>query len=308
MIDFNPYTYVKDDNFVVEPIAGSNKRQHLKLSFPSACPTDYPEMDTVTGDYYFPENAAKPPLVVLVHGVGDTSTVPCRLLAGALAKAGIASLTLHMPIHSQRLPEDMKKRFYQLSAQDWYNLYRISVINIRQALDWAETRSELDTRHHGVAGISFGGYVSAIALGVDNRLRSGALLFSGGNLEKLARIRKSRRYKKYEVSDDLYRKNQSRYMAYVADVAARGFENVPPPQLGYLFDPYTFTPEIKTKPMLMMNAHWDEYFPKEAINDFWQACGKPKQVWLPAGHASAWIYYPLIRYHVVNIFRKTLLR
>ncbi|MDV2988947.1 MAG: alpha/beta hydrolase family protein [Dehalogenimonas sp.] len=308
MSDFNPYTYRDSGDFKVEPVNSSGAFKKFEVSFSSACPTDYPQLDTVTGEYCLPNTDDKPPLVLLVHGVGDTSTVPCRLLAGALTKSGIASLTLTMPIHSRRLPAEMKRDFYSLSAQDWYNLYRISVVNIRQALDWAESRSELDSRHMGVAGISFGGYVSAIALGLDQRLRAGALLFTGGNLEKLARTRSSRKYARYAVSDELYRKNQSRYMAYVAEVAARGFENVSPPQLGYLFDPYTFTPELKTKPVLMMNALWDEYFPKEAVNDFWQASGKPRQVWLPAGHATAWVFYPVIRRQVVDMFRKTLLR
>lgn len=307
MSDFNPYIYHGSGDFKLEPVNGAGAFKKFEVSFTSACPTDYSHLDTVTGEYCLPDTDSKPPLVLLVHGVGDTSTIPCRLLSGALAKSGIASLTLTMPIHSRRLPAEMKKDFYQLSAQDWFNLYRISVINIRQALDWAESRRELDSRHMGIAGISFGGYVSAIALGVEQRLRAGALLFTGGNLEKLARTRSSRKYARYDVTEELYRKNQSRYMAYVAEVAARGFENVSPPQLGYLFDPYTFTPELKTKPLLMMNARWDEYFPRDAVTDFWQASGKPRQVWLPSGHASAWLFYPVIRRHVVELFRNTLL-
>ena len=301
----NPYDYVPTDHYQLKPVSVSNQFQRFRLEFDSACPSDYPEMNAVSGDYYLPEQIDKPPLVILVHGVGDTSTLPCRFLARALAGAGIASLVLNMPIHSRRLPIELKKRFYDLSAQDWFNLYRISVINIRQALDWAETRTELNTRRLGVTGISFGGYVSAIAMGIDSRVRAGALLFTGGNLEKLARTRTSRRYTKYDISDELFRKNQSRYMAYVADVSARGFTNVAPPQLGYLFDPYTFASEIKGKPVLMMNARWDEYFPMETVKEFWQACGRPKQKWLPSGHASAWVFYPLIRRHVVNLFQQS---
>ncbi|MEN8615277.1 alpha/beta hydrolase family protein [Dehalogenimonas sp. THU2] len=305
---FNPYDYVPVGNFTTEHISSTGTFQQFRVSFDSACPADFPEMNLVTGDYYLPRNTTKKhPLVVLVHGVGDTSTMPCRLLARSLAGAGIASLVLYMPIHSRRLPEEMKKRFYDLSAQDWFNLYRISVVNIRQVLDWAESRLEIDTHRLGVAGISFGGYVSAIAMGIDRRLRAGAFLFTAGNLEKLARTRSSSRFTRYDISEDLFRKNQSSYMAYVADVSARGFDNVPPPQVGYLFDPYTFCSEIKNKPVLMMNAHWDEYFPKEAANEFWEACGKPKQIWLPASHASAWIYYPVIRHHVVNLFRNSLM-
>jgi pimeloyl-ACP methyl ester carboxylesterase len=308
MADFNPYIYRGRDEFQVEPAGVGRDFRKYTLTFPSACPSEYPELDTVTGEYLLPIGTkAKPPLVLLIHGVGDTSTIPCRGLAGSLARDGIASLILYMPIHSRRLPQPLKKDFYRLSAQDWYNLYRISVVNIRQALDWAESRPELDHRRIGVTGISFGGYVSGIALGVDSRLRAGALLFTAGTLEKLARTRSSGKYGRYDISEDTYRRNQSRYHAYVAEVEARGFDNVLPPQLSYLFDPYTFTPELKSRPLLMVNARWDEYFPRDAVREFHRACGRPSQVWLPAGHASAWVFYPLISRRVVELFRKNLL-
>ncbi len=299
----NPYDYTPASRYTVIPATENGRYRKVTVSFPSACAAEYPDLADVCGVCYLPRKAGKSPLVVLAHGIGDTSAVPCHLLARSLAGTGIASFVVYLPVHSRRLPADLKERFYRLTAQDWYDLYRVSVINIRQALDWAATRPEIDADRLGVAGISFGGYVAAIALGVDSRLKAGAILLACGNQEKLAWTRRSRRFAKYDISEAVFREHQERYFRYVSEVGQHGFENVAPPHPGYPFDPYTFCPAIKKKRVLMVNARWDEYFPREAALDFWRSCGRPKQVWLPTGHASAWFLYPVIRRYVVHLFR-----
>jgi hypothetical protein len=52
--------------------------------FPTAHPTRYEENNTVRGEYFRPLGADNAPLAILVHGLGDHSVIPCRLLARAL--------------------------------------------------------------------------------------------------------------------------------------------------------------------------------------------------------------------------------
>ncbi len=303
----NPYDYNPGKHCAVLPTGANGTYRKLAVNFPSAVTVQGSKPADVLGTCYLPQKVEKAPLVVLVHGVGDTSAVPCHALARALATIGIASFIIYLPIHSRRLPAEMKARFYRLSIEEWFELYRHSVINIRQAIDWVESRPEIDASRLGVAGISFGAYVSAIALGIDPRLKAGALLLTSGNLEKLSWTRSTRRFERYDVSAEVFNEGQRRYLAYVDEVSERGFDQVPRPLPGYAFDPYTFSATLGKKDVLLVNALWDEYFPREAAKEFGQACGGPRQVWLPAGHASAWLFYPVIRHHVVDLFRKSLL-
>jgi hypothetical protein len=300
----NPYDYKPIRRCTVIPLKTNSCFSRFAVTFPSAVKGKHSTIDNVTGVYYSPKNTSKSPLVVLVHGIGDSSTVPCHALARSLVKIGVASFVIYLPIHSRRLPQDMKQRFYNLSLEEWFELYRVSVINIRQALDWAESRPEIDRSRLGVTGISFGGYVAGIALGLDDRLKAGAILLACGNQEKLGWTRSTRRIPKYNVSESVYREGQNRYLNYVNEVSAKGFENVDPPRSSYTFDPYTFCSTIKSKRLLLINAFWDEYFPREAAKEFAGACGSPDQLWLPAGHATAWLFYPLIRQRVIKLFRR----
>ena len=259
------------------------------------------------GEYFQPRNNAKAPLAILIHGWGDRSLIPCKLLARSLAKRGIACFILYLVFHSSRLPEDMKKRLPRLTAEEWFNSYQLSVIDVRQIVDWAGTREDIDARHIAVVGISLGGFVSAIAMGVDGRITSGVFLVAGGNSEKMMhKSRLSSFRKDYRRTDSEYAELQNLYMQYINEVAKKGFENVIPPRRSFLTDPLTFASRIRERPILMLNALWDEIIPKEATMDFWEACGKPQIKWFPATHASIWLWYPLISREIADFLNQNL--
>jgi len=67
----------------------------------------------------------------------------------------------------------------------------------------------------------------------------------------------------------------------------------------------TFAHSLRKRPMLMINALWDEVFPRQATLDFWEACGKPAITWLPAGHATIWLWYPIINRKIAGFLRAT---
>ena len=60
---------------------------------------------------------------------------------------------------------------------------------------------------------------------------------------------------------------------------------------------------LKGRPLLMINALWDEILPQESSANFRKACGECEQVITPAWHASIWIWYPII-VHRINKFLK----
>ena len=95
------------------------------------------------------------------------------------------------------------------------------------------------------------------------------------------------------------------YDDYLIQVAEKGFTNVEPEgeEKGFQTDPLTFASYLRGRPLLMINAIWDEVFPRPAILDFWEASGKPQLVWLPAGHVTLWLWYPLISWRITRFLR-----
>jgi dienelactone hydrolase len=301
----NPYSYTNDDlPFQLELRQTTRHWSRYSVDFPTAHPTRYEENNTVRGEYFQPKNADKAPLVILLHGMGDDLLIPSKFLARALAKKGIACFMMYSVFHSKRRAEPLSKRLPTLTPEDWFESYRISVIDTRKVVDWASQRGELNDEKIGLVGISFGGFVSSIAMGVDERIKAGIFIISGGNSAKInQRSRKgSLKYKRPETE---YNRNQSLYAQYLAEVAERGFEEVTPASQSFLVDPMTFTSYLRKRPILMLNALWDEYIPREAAQDFWKACDRPAITWYPATHAAIWLWYPFLKRKVTRFFGST---
>lgn len=303
----NPYSYPRTEPYFSLHLKETNTRWlRYAVDFPIARPTPYKENNTAHGEYFRPHEGDDAPLAILIHGWGDRSIIPCRLLARALAKRGIACFILYLVFHSSRLPEVIKKRLPHLTDEEWFEGYQTSVIDVRQIIDWARRTEGINKEQIAVIGISLGGFVSAIAMGIDERIKAGVFLVTGGNSEKiLHRSRISTFRKAYKRTEAEYNHIQNCYKQYLSEVAEKGFEEVTPPRQSFQSDPMTFAPYLRQRSVLMINALWDEFIPREATLEFWQACGKPAIAWFPATHATIWLWYPFISRRIADFLSST---
>jgi esterase/lipase len=301
----NPYYYYPDDRRANLTLKKTTQHWvHCLVDIPDVHSTRYPEYNTMRGEYYQPQGVTDAPLVILIHGMGDQSVIPCQFLARHLVKKGMACFILYLVFHSSRLPGAIKSRLPLLTAEEWFEGYQLSVIDIRQVIDWASRRTEINKEQIATFGISLGGFVSAIAMGIDKRIKAGVFVVTGGNSEKMNWLSKANAYR-YQRAEVEYRQIQHRYTEYLAAVAEKGFENVTPARQSFLTDPMTFAPYLRQRPVLMLNARWDKYIPREAVQDFWQACGQPPIKWFPSGHASIWLWYPVISHKIADFLTST---
>lgn len=304
----NPYDYKKGSHeFKSYLVKDTLNCSRYHIEFRSALDTGYPENSTVRADLYLPKVKGKVPLAILVHGMGDYSVVPCRMLAHTLLKRGIACIVLYLTIHSKRIPMSYKERMPYLTSEEWFQSYRLSVIDIRQIIDWAENIKELDEKRIATIGLSLGGFISAIAMGIDNRINTGIFIVTSGNFPKMNRLSRSTYYRKrYEQTESEYIEIQKNYVKYLEEISVKGLESVVPSLQSFLTDPYTYTSYLKQRPILMINALWDKYIPKETVIEFWQACGQPPIKWIKSGHVTLWLWYPIIRRYIIEFLQSNL--
>jgi dienelactone hydrolase len=296
----NPYQYINSNQIAdLEPRERTAWGEHWRVEFPSAYATRYLGDSRVSGEYFFPRGKSRAPLALLVHGMGDRSVLPCRLIARDLAKAGVASFILYLVWHSQRATPAIKTHYPNLSNQEWDETYKLSVTDIRQTLDWAATRPEIIPDQLFILGISFGSFVTSIALAVDPRLKKGVLVECGGNSDKITRYSLMLRWR-YKIKPAIYTQSQNEYRLYLNEVARCGWDKVEASKTSYLTDPLTFAENLKSRPLMLLNASWDEMIPKTATCDLWESLGRPPIHWYPATHASLWLWYPLFRHKITS--------
>jgi cephalosporin-C deacetylase-like acetyl esterase len=200
----------------------------------------------------------------------------------------------------------MRQRFPYLTSEEWFQVYQTSVIEVRQVIDWASSRKEIDKEKIAMVGISFGGFISAIAMGIDERIGAGVFIVAGGNNEKISYMGSlSTIMKDYRRTEAEYQQIQQSYWQYLAEVAKKGLGKVTPPIKSFLTDPMTFAHRLRQRPVLMINARWDEAISAEATLDFWKESGEPDIIWLPATHATIWLWYPFISRKIAGFLRAT---
>jgi len=302
----NPYKYRKQKVKANVKLKGKKPSWlRYEVDFPTAFRI-YNQPCDVHGEYFLPRNAKNVPLAIVVHGWGDRSAVPCRLLARSLVKKGYAAFIFYLVFHTSRMTEILAGHMPYLNTEDWFEGYRASVIELQQVVDWAYSRPELDKDRIAILGISLGGFISEIAMSLDKRIKAGVFIVAGGNSEIITWKTKSEAIViGHGCTRDECRDIRSRYPKYLAQVNEKGVDNVVPFCHCFLTDSLTFASGLRERPVLMLNARWDKTIPQDATNEFWEACGRPAIKRLPGSHITFWLWYPRIAGEITRFLSKT---
>ena len=291
----NPFLYTAGPaDFNLRLVKQTKHWRHYQVDFPVVSANCYAGGEIARGEYFEPVKKDHAPLAILIHGWGN-SILPFKWMLPGLIHRGIACFILFLPFHPSRLPVEMKSRLSNLTPDEWFTGYQVAVTDVRRIIDWANQKEHTDSQRISVISLSLGACVASMAMGIDLRIKAAVFLVHGGNTGKIMQTNSVSRFgRRYRLPDEKYQENQKNYASYLAQVANKGFENVTPAQRTYLIDPLTYAPMLKGRPVLMINALWDEMFPRGASLDFWKGCGECDRVTFPATHASIWIWYPLI--------------
>ncbi len=175
------YQYDKDiplDSAVVEKV---DRKEYMREKIVFRGANDY----RVPGYLAIPKAGKSPfPCVLQVHGMTlsksdfwlDDSYHRGNLLTKNLLAEGIAVLALDAQYHGERsLFNDFESTAIMLFQQKRINRLREmvvqTIVDYRRAIDYLETRKEINPNRIGVIGNSLGGSMSFVLAGVDSRIK-----------------------------------------------------------------------------------------------------------------------------------------
>lgn len=116
------------------------------------------------------------PAVVLVHGFCSSKEQVTLHVGRALLARGFACVAADLPLHGER-PGPPAGLFVEDNLARTRDQVVQAVIEIRQAVDFAETRRELDTsKGVGLVGYSMGGWLAALVAGAERRVNALVLM------------------------------------------------------------------------------------------------------------------------------------
>ncbi len=186
------------------------------------------------------------PVVVAIHGLTSNKAQVCSQVAPSLAEHGFAVLAIDLPRHGER-PGDPFSIFDFSRPDKSFAVYKQMVDDVRQLIDVAEKRPELDTRA-GVTlvGYSLGSWVSAVTGPAEPRVRQMVLMVGGAQDTPVN-------------------------LMAIPQIAA--------------CDPRMAIAHFAGRPILMLNGKADQIVKPDWAKRLYAAAPEPKsQVWYDSGH------------------------
>jgi hypothetical protein len=176
----------------------------------------------------------------------------------------------------------------------------IKTVNILKKLGYSEI---------SIIGISLGSIFSIMAMALDDRIKKGVFLLSGGDHSILTwkspvmyKVREI--YKKKGITREKCLRARTLLSAFTESVKKdRNPFNIKTNIMCLYFDPITFAPLIDTKKVLMINAFLDLIIPRKSTVRLHEALGKPKIIWFPATHVNLYIFKNRIISYIKSFLR-----
>jgi hypothetical protein len=254
------------------------KRQ---ISFPSAH-NILPGQHDILIDYYDLKGDGKKPVILVLPILGGGNSV-ADSFARYFVQHGFSAALVH-----RQKQKDIGDGLESIDA----NLCQI-IFDHRQAIDWIETRDELDASRIGVFGISMGAIKGALISALDERVGASVLALVGGDIPYLLTYSNepgiARRRAEYLSEHQLTR------AALQAELTRK-----------ITCDPSHFAEYIDAGKVLMVLALFDQTVPFEKGRELKEKMGGPETIYLISGHYTSILFKNYIKYKARKFFEHTL--
>ncbi len=242
----------------------------FRVQFPSPVTSPYPENNTVYAEYYRPRGDGPFPCTIVLDITGGDQSLS-RFISTILSRQGIGCLFVQMAYYGPRRPAHGNVRLLSFNVARTMDAVRQTVLDLRRATAWMESRPEIDPKRLGILGTSLGSLMSALTAEMEPKLGSVVILLGGGGLVEAY-------YDNPQGAS--YRKLWERLGGTKEKLAA----------LIAPVDPLTRAANLKGRHVLFIAGKRDQIVPPSATVRLWKAAGEPKIIWYDCTHYGAAFY------------------
>jgi hypothetical protein len=162
------------ERFYAAPPTDDYELDGERLTFPSAIHTPHPTNNVVHARYFCAERGRSEPrraVVVLPQWNADANGHVG--LSRLIARFGVSALRLSLPYHDARMPEELSRADYIVSANVGRTVQacRQAVVDARRAVAWLESRGY---ERIGILGTSLGSCLAMLTAAHEPRIRAAA--------------------------------------------------------------------------------------------------------------------------------------
>ncbi|HID07506.1 MAG TPA: hypothetical protein EYP10_10215 [Armatimonadetes bacterium] len=197
---------------------------------------------------------------------------------------------MELPYHIHRAPKGKRSGefFWGADMQTLLRSLQQAVMDARRLIDWLTIQPYVDDKRLGIIGVSLGGFIGNVLVGVDERISTCVSILAGGDPAML--VWKSWLTRSWQLL--LIRQG-------ITLKALRA-------QVRWL-DPITYAKRVRHRNLLMVIADYDVFAPSETCWKLWHAWGRPPVIRLRTGHLCTLLSISALRRAVVQFAKLTLI-
>ena len=153
---------------------------------------------------------------------------------------------------------------------------RTHVVDIRRAIDWAETQPDIDASRIGLIGFSMGAVVASLVAANEPRIAASVLAMGGANVHEMFATCFGR-------AKDARETIISR-LGWTKETFEEKLEKPLTP-----INPARFAGRVNPERVIMFEAGHDTCIPKSGREALWRAMGQPQRITWPYNHKMAFL-------------------
>ena len=238
-----------------------------RVSYLSPVVTPYPQNCTVTAFLFLPKTPGPYPAMLVEHEWLPVTLTNEFVLCATLARSGIAAFLVVQPYSYNRriLPRVPDVELLSGNSRQTVAAVRQAVLDNRRALDWLQTRPDIDPTRMGVVGISLGGILAPLIAGIDHRAKVLVTIVGGADVSDLV----------YDSFITYGLRPSLLYHRVTFDSIKRDYAPIEPTNWLGGFD---------SRNALLFNGRFDVFVNPKQARHLANALGGAKIVWIPTGH------------------------
>jgi dienelactone hydrolase len=278
--DLGPFDYQKAPLALTNHDLGHKGDYEVKaVSFPSSGHNGQAD-NRVTARYYRGRSPGRKPLIIVLPIWGSRHLYPAKKMTRVLRSrfdgdANVMHIDGREPLvdfNAMGAAEDVAA--FRVTIARMAEQCRVSIVDIRRILDWAETQPDIDPERVALVGFSVGAIIAAAAAQVDPRLSATVLVMGAANPAQVIAQAEGAAERNRELILERFGWTQESYQQELE--LAFGF--LDPARMGGRVDPAR---------VLIFDAAHDERMPQTTRDALWEAMGRPERITLQYKHGFA---------------------
>jgi dienelactone hydrolase len=233
-------------------------------------------------DCFRPARQTNAPVILILPMLGGKYPLE-RFFAKYFARHGLASVIVHREDYN-RTPE---------SAEEINTLFHQTVLDNKRAIDWLQTRREVDASRLGVFGVSMGAIKGALLTPLEPRIDASVLAMPAGDLPYVLTYSTehgiARRRAEFLKTKNLTEEELRAHL-----------------EKGMTCDPIRVAQYVDPKKVLLVLAAWDTTVPIKKGLELRAKMGKPQTIVVASGHYTAALYVFYLRHRTLLFFKDRL--